>query len=156
MTKLVFDTLEGAEQTFALLELIPDTHAWVKDLQGRFVFGNRQLYGRFGINSRQGLIGKTDFDLSPDHMAQHYRKDDDRVLKGGTVTDRLELITGADESVEWFLTSKWPIYNPRGNIIGSFGFSRHLNKAERRAVPYRELSTPISYINQNFSSEWSL
>ena len=89
-------------------------------------------------------------------MAQHYRKDDDVVLEGGEVTDRLELIIAADESVEWFLTSKWPIYHPKGEIIGSFGFSRHLNKEERKAVPYRELNTPINYINQNFSSELSV
>ena len=85
MTKLVFNSLENIEQNFAVLELIPDTHAWVKDRDGLFVFGNRLFYERFGFSSMRGLVGKTDYDLAPVDMAQHYCADDDRVLEGGAV-----------------------------------------------------------------------
>lgn len=156
MTKLIYDSLEGIERSFAMLDLVPDTHAWVKDGDGVFIFGNRLFYERFGIDSLEGLIGRTDFDLAPPDMAVRYRADDDRVLKGGTVTDRLELIGGEKASVEWFLTSKWPIYHSTGEIIGSFGMSRHLNKSERKAVPYRELSTPIDYIQEHFADALSV
>lgn len=156
MTKLVYDSLEDIERGFAMLDLIPDTHAWVKDPEGLFVSGNRLFYERFGIDSLEELVGKTDFDLAPPDMARRYRADDDRVLKGGTVTDRLELIGGEKTSVEWFITSKWPIYKPAGEIIGSFGMSRHLNKSERKAVPYRELSTPIEYIQAHFADALSV
>lgn len=156
MTKLVYDSLVGIGQSFAMLDLVPDTHAWVKDTEGLFVFGNRLFCERFGIDSPEGLIGKTDFDLAPPDMAQRYRADDDHVLKGGTVTDRLELIGGEKASVEWFLTSKWPIYHSGGEIIASFGMSRHLNKSERKAVPYRELSTPIEYIQAHFANALSV
>ncbi|MFT5482776.1 MAG: AraC-like DNA-binding protein [Halieaceae bacterium] len=156
MTKLVFNSLENIEQNFALLELIPDTHAWVKDRDGLFVFGSRLFYERFNISSMQGLVGKTDYDLAPADMAQHYRADDDRVLDGYVVTDRLELILGKSEPVEWFLTSKWPVYNPEGYIIGSVGLSRHLNQSERKLVPYQELSKPIDYIQQYFASRISV
>lgn len=156
MTKLVYDTFEGIQRSFAMLDLVPDTHAWVKAADGLFVFGNRLFYERFGIDSLEGLVGKTDFDLAPPDMARRYRTDDDRVLKGDTVTDRLELIGGEKASVEWFLTSKWPIYHSSGNIIGSFGMSRHLNRSERKAVPYRELSTPIEYIQAHFADALSV
>ena len=69
-----------------------------------------------------------------------------------TCTDRLELILGKSESVEWFLTSKWPLYSPEGDISGSFGLSRHLNQSERKLVPYQELSKPIDYIHEHFAS----
>lgn len=156
MTKLVFNSLENIEQNFAVLELIPDTHAWVKDRDGLFVFGNRLFYERFGFSSMRGLVGKTDYDLAPVDMAQHYCADDDRVLEGGAVTDRLELILGKAESVEWFLTSKWPVYNQPGDIIGSFGISRHLNHSERKLVPYQELNAPIDYIQEHFASHLSV
>ncbi len=58
MTKLVFRSLDGAEQNFAMLDLIPDTHAWIKNAQGRFVYGNRLFFERFGFSSLQGLLGK--------------------------------------------------------------------------------------------------
>ena len=156
MTRLVFNSLENIEQNFAVLELIPDTHAWVKDRDGLFVFGNRLFYERFGISSMRGLVGKTDYDLAPVDMAQRYCADDDRVLDGGAVTDRLELMLGKAESVEWFLTSKSPVYNQAGDIIASFGISRHLNRSERKLVPYQELSTPIDYIQEHFASHLSV
>jgi len=156
MTKLVFDSLHNAEQSFALLELIPDTHAWVKDVNGQFVFGNRLFFERFGFGSMGGLIGKTDYDLAPRHMAERYRGDDDKVLQGGVITDRLELILGEGDGAEWFLTSKWPVFDPDDRIIGSFGISRHLNRSERKTVPFRDLSAPIDYIGEHFASNLSV
>jgi AraC-like DNA-binding protein len=156
MTKLVFQDLDSAGQNFTILELIPDTHAWVKNRGGQFIFGNRLFYERFGFSSMGGLLGKTDFDLAPVDMVQRYRMDDAAVLEGGVITDRLELILGTAETVEWFLTSKWPIYNPQDQVIGSFGISRHLNKSEHKAVPYRELNAPIDYIGEHFASDISV
>lgn len=155
MTKLVFNSLDNLEQSFAVLDMIPDTHAWVKDRTGHFVFGNSLFYQRFGIHSLQGLLGKTDYDLAPGHMAARYRADDDNVLLGVVVTDRLELIGGAS-SVEWFLTSKWPIFNSADEIIGSFGISRHLSRSEGKTVPFRELSAPIDYIRTHFAEHISV
>tara|TARA_R110002110_G_scaffold415561_2_gene650951 strand:+ start:179682 stop:180407 length:726 start_codon:yes stop_codon:yes gene_type:complete len=156
MTKLVFAALEDLGSSFEVLELVPDTHAWVKDLQGQFALGNRLFYERFGISSAQGLVGKTDFDLAPADMAEKYVEDDKRVLQGLIITDRLELIVGTTDRVEWFLTSKWPVYSPAGDIIGSFGMSRHLNRSERKSVPFHDLNAPISYIGEHFSSKLSV
>jgi AraC-like DNA-binding protein len=103
----------------------------------------------------QELVGKTDYDLAPENLAIHYRADDDGVLKGNAVNDRLELIGGTVE-VEWFLTSKWPISTKDGKIIGTCGISRHLNRAQAKAVPFHELSTPIDYIRQHFADAISI
>ena len=156
MARLVYDTLDGIGQSFALLDLFPDTHAWAKDRDGLFVCGNRLFCERFGFASMSDLVGKTDYDLAPADMAERYCSDDKRVLDGATVTDRLELIVGEGDSVEWFLTSKWPLQDRRENIIGTFGMSRHLNYSERRSIPYQELSTPIDYIQQHFSGAISV
>ena len=155
MTKLIFNSLDMLEQSFAALNMIPDTHAWVKDRAGQFVFGNSLFYQRFGFHSMQGLLGKTDYDLAPVLMAERYRADDRDVLRGAVVTDRLELLGGA-ETVEWFLTSKWPIFKSDDTVIGSFGISRHLNRSEGKVAPFRELSAPINYIRQHFADHISV
>lgn len=139
-----------------MLDLIPDTHAWVKDRQGRFVYGNRLFFERFGFSSLQGLVGKCDFDLAPAHYAQDYVSDDAFVLEGGVVTDRLELILSDDSTGDWFLTSKWPIHDSQDRIIGSFGISRHLNRTEGTTIPFRELRAPIDYICRNFAGNISV
>jgi AraC-like DNA-binding protein len=156
MTKLKYRSLAGAEQNFAMLDLIPDTHAWIKDTRGRFVYGNRLFFERFGFTSMQGLLGKCDYDLAPVTLAKKYCSDDAQVLNGAVVNDRLELIIGARQSGDWFLTSKWPIYDLRDCIIGSFGISRHLNKTEGTAIPFRDLRAPIDYICQHFASNISV
>lgn len=156
MTKLVFPSLAGVEQSFAMLDLIPDTHAWIKDTQGRFVYGNSLFFKRFGFNSLQGLLGKSDYDLAPASLAEKYCADDAQVLAGAVVNDRLELITAQHQTGDWFLTSKWPIYNPRDRIIGTFGISRHLNRTEGVANPFRELHAPVDYICRHFASDISV
>jgi len=156
MTKLKYSSLDGAEQNFAMLDLIPDTHAWIKNAQGRFVYGNRLFFERFGFSTLQGLLGKCDYDIAPESLAAKYCSDDAHVLNGSVVNDRLELIIGAHQSGDWFLTSKWPIYDFRDCIIGSFGISRHLNKTEGTAIPFRELRAPIDYICQHFGSKLSV
>jgi AraC-like DNA-binding protein len=156
LTKLIYPNLDGASQNFAMLDLIPDTHAWVKDIDGCFVYGNRLFFERFGFRSLQGLLGKTDYDLAPAALAEKYCSDDARVLMGNSVNERLELITAEGQAGDWFLTSKWPIYDLQGQVIGSFGISRHLNKTEGRTIPFRELRTPITYINQHFASNISV
>jgi len=152
MTQICLSSLHSAAQNFVVLDLVVDTHAWAKNIGGSFVYGNRLFFERFGFNTMPELIGKSDFDLAPDHMAKSYRDDDKLVLAGSVVTDRLELIRGEGNSVEWFLTSKWPIYDLHEQIIGTLGMSRHLNRTERKVVPFRDLQAPIDYIDQHFGS----
>lgn len=156
MTKLKFPSLAAAEQNFAMLDLIPDTHAWVKDTGGRFVYGNRLFFERFGFTSMQALVGKCDHDIAPAQLADNYVADDAHVLDGGTVTDRLELILTDSGDGDWFLTSKWPLYKTDGKILGSFGISRHLNRTEGTTIPYQELRAPVDYICRNFASNLSV
>lgn len=156
MTKLVYPSLDAARHNFAMLDLIPDTHAWIKNCRGRFVYGNRLFFERFGFSSMEGLLGRCDFDLAPEHLARKYTEDDARVLQGAAVTDRLELIIGDASSGDWFLTSKWPVHNLQDEIIGSFGISRHLNRAEGTTIAYRELRAPVDYICEHFASDISV
>lgn len=150
MHKIVLPSLQHALPGFQLLTALVDTHAWLKDPEGRFVCADQLFLQRFGFHRLQELQGKTDYDLAPAPMAKEYRKDDRRVLAGEQVTDKLELITNRNEVASWFLTSKWPVYDTEENIIGSFGSSRHLNNTDRATIPFRELNAPIEYIRQHF------
>jgi AraC-like DNA-binding protein len=151
MHKIILPSLEHALPGFQLLTALSDTHAWLKDLEGRFICADQLFLRRFGFCQLSELQGKTDYDLAPAHMARQYRKDDQRVLAGELVTDKLELITSRHEVASWFLTSKWPVYDCQENIIGSFGSSRHLNNTDRATIPFRELNAPIEYIRQHFA-----
>ena len=151
MSKIIVTDLEHAKAGFILLDVLPDTLAWLKDTDGKFVHTNKLFFQRFGFTLPEQMIGKTDFDLSPKYMADEYVKDDFLVLSEGVTTERLELINKYHEPATWFLTSKWPVYNLQHEIIATFGTSRHLNKAEISITPFRELNIPIEYIRKHFT-----
>ena len=156
MKKISFPSLEATRTAFQLLTPIESLHAWIKGTNGKFVIANELFSERFGFTNAKQLIGLSDIDLAPPHLANRYIEDDHKVLQGAIITDRLELILGKNENASWFRTSKWPIYNLNGQIIGSYGISRQLNPTQPRSTPIRELNTPIEYIRQNFSESISI
>jgi PAS domain S-box-containing protein len=70
-------------------------------------------------------LGKTDFDLFPKDVAAKFVADDQAVLQTGqAVLEREESLIGEEGRKRWFLTSKLPLRNQGGEIIGLVGISR--------------------------------
>ncbi len=100
----------------SLVESMP-MHVVRKDLKGRVVFGN-QLYCQSLGTTLQELIGKTDADLFPAHLAKKYRDDDRRVLKTGQVFNDVEEHINANGESVYVEVFKGPIHDAVGNISG--------------------------------------
>ena len=86
--------LESASE-FALrelLDLLTDVQAWIKDAKRRYLWVNRPFLINYGLQELFEVLGKTDDDLSPPHLAVQFRQGDEAVLAGQTVQGRLELI----------------------------------------------------------------
>src|SRR5215510_6930045 len=81
-----------------LLDVLPDVLAWVKDRQGRYLWVNRAFLVQYSLDHQSGheaasvanVIGKTDYDLSPAFLADQFRLDDEQVLAGHRIVNRLE------------------------------------------------------------------
>jgi len=155
-TKITFPDLKAASAAFQLLVPIENLHAWVKDLNGHFVFTNDLLAKRFGFDTAQELVGLSDHDLAPPYLANRYVEDDQQVLQGDVIADQLELIAHNENISSWFRTSKWPIYNSQGKVIGSYGVSKKVDLSQTQATPFRELNVPIEYIKKNYSESISI
>lgn len=150
MPKVVMQSLNDAQSGFPLLNALPDTHAWLKDTNGYFVAANQLFLNRFHLKNIDDILGKTDIDLAPAHMVDGYIKDDQRVLSGETITDRLELLNERGKATSWFLTSKWPVYDYNDNIIGTFGITRHTEVTDIEDAPFRDLNAPVEYIRAHY------
>ena len=81
-----------------LLDVLPDVLAWVKDRQGRYLWVNRAFLVQYALDhpgendfvTVESIRGKTDYNLSPAFLADQFRHDDEQVLAGHRIINRLE------------------------------------------------------------------
>jgi len=101
-----------------VMDTIPQSIFW-KDRQSVFLGYNRQLARDLNLPSREWLIGKTDYDLSSAEQAELYQSIDRRVMETDTPElDFEEPQTRPDGSISWLRTSKLPLHDPDGSVVG--------------------------------------
>jgi PAS domain S-box-containing protein len=121
----------------SLIDLVPD-NLWVKDLDSRFAVANRATALRLGCASPQELIGKSDLELCPWETAQKYLADEREVVETGRpMIDSEEYLLAPDGGKVWIATTKVPLRNDRGEVIGVIGVSRDVTR-RRLADAMRE------------------
>lgn len=86
-------------------------------------------------------------------MAHQFITDDKKVMAGEKVTNRLELNHTVGADIAWFSTSKRQLCNDNGEVIGTYGLTRHLNKTSKALSYMNDLEVPINYIKQHFSND---
>ena len=112
----------------ALIDEVPD-NLWVKDVDSRFVIANKATAARTGADRTDDLIGRSDFELCPPDKAREYFADEQRIIRSGkAMIDKEEAAPSGDRT--WILTTKVPLRNRAGEIIGLIGVSRDIT--ERR------------------------
>ena len=137
-------------QVLNAFDLLPDTLFWIKDKEGRIVHANRVFLEYRGMRKLEQIIGKTDLDFSPPHIAAQYIQDDQKVVKGALVTDRVELnfIEGGD--VGWFSTSKRPLLDSHGTVVGTYGITHRLDKDSEVHSHVEAIRIPVQYVRDNY------
>jgi PAS domain S-box-containing protein len=91
-----------------------------KDLQGRFTYANSRFCDAMGRSLEQ-ILGATDFEHCPVHLAIKYRSDDRRVAESGDILEIIEDLQLPDGSVAHLQTVKSPLYDAQGKVIGAQG-----------------------------------
>jgi AraC-like DNA-binding protein len=132
-----------------LFDYLEDVVFWVKDRQGRYRWVNAANFLNLGLSRREDVIGKTDFELVLRHIAAQFRADDERVLAGQAIANRVELIGGSDHTARWSVTFKLPLRDARGRIVGTAGITRPLKAGgeEWRKLP---LGDVLAFIRDRF------
>jgi AraC-like DNA-binding protein len=113
----------------ALLERLfdrsPDVAFFVKDAAGRYVAVNDSLVARHGLQSKAQVIGKYPRDICPGDFGRIPTAQDEKVLcTGRPLVDHLEMQWHRPNDPVWCLTTKLPILDSGGAVIGLIGFSR--------------------------------
>ncbi len=126
---------EELQQERALLHALMDHvpfSIYFKDEASRFIRVNRALARVFGLSEPAEAIGWTDADFFGPEHALRARADEEEILRTGQpLIDREEKETWPDGHVTWALTTKMPLYDPEGRIVGTFGISRDITQQRR-------------------------
>jgi PAS domain S-box-containing protein len=119
-----------------LIDNLPD-YIYIKDTQCRFLVANAKVAHEMGAASTQELLGKTDFDYYPREQAEAFFKDDQAVLRAGKpLLNRQEQARNQQGSTSTLLTSKMPLRDAQGRVVGLVGLGRDITErvhAEERA-----------------------
>ena len=147
-----FARMHSPQQMQLLFNVLPDVYFFAKDVQGRFVMGNDLFVRQCGAGSESEIIGKRDFDFFPIERAESYVRDDRHVIETGEcIIDRVELAPDPGNAINWFVTTKVPLYSSGGDIIGLAGTARDITRARTALRPYTEMRVVLEYIRDNYS-----
>jgi diguanylate cyclase (GGDEF)-like protein/PAS domain S-box-containing protein len=115
----------------SLINSVPD-YLFIKDTEGHFVVANRPVAEDLGLTVAD-LIGKTDFDIHRRDLASKFFADEQRVISSGKPSiDIEEFVVTKSGQRKWLATSKLPLRNRQGDIIGIVGVCRNIT--ERKHV----------------------
>jgi AraC-like DNA-binding protein len=145
------DSLHFVEQLFDHLQ---DVSFFAKDSEGRFTMANLTFVRMLRCRSIEEVLGKTDHDFFPDHVARKYREDDRRVIATGeALLHEIEMVPKDDLTLDWHEANKFPIYDSGGVIIGLAGISIRLSPMHMPLNYPPNLGRMLVFIGQNFGSK---
>jgi sigma-B regulation protein RsbU (phosphoserine phosphatase) len=131
-----------------LMDTLPD-HIYFKDRESRFIAVNRATAELFGFADPAHVLGKTDADIFAREHAQAALRDEQEIVRTGQpLVNMEEKETWPDGHETWVSTSKLPLRDPNGHIIGTFGLSRDITEKKRAEEKLAALARELREKNE--------
>ncbi|MBN2484772.1 MAG: PAS domain-containing sensor histidine kinase [Bacteroidales bacterium] len=111
---------EDSVPIFTLLNNLPD-NVYIKDTAGRYIIANDSFAHQLKLSNSEKLAGKKDSDFYPAEVASRYADEDNKVLSGEIPVLRREQKSEKNNVVKHTVTTKIPLKNKFGEIIGLVG-----------------------------------
>ncbi len=137
------------EQAFmrALMTNIPDA-IYFKDKKSRFLKVSNAKAHKHGFSNPDDIIGKTDFDLFGDEHARQAFETEQQILQSGeSIISLEEMEQLKDNSNHWVSSTKMPLLDKNGNIIGTFGISRDITKRKLAELEIQKMNNELKELN---------
>jgi PAS domain S-box-containing protein len=143
-TKVVFSSMElsarrRAEEQFSgerdlmrvLMDHLPD-YIYLKDTQNRYILSNLSHLRVLRAKCAEEIAGKTDFDFFPAEVAARFYATEEHVMRTGeAIVNAEEEILDASGHRRLLLTTRLPVRDPQGKILGTFAISRDVTEEKR-------------------------
>ena len=121
-----------------LIDALPDS-IYAKDREARKTLANLADVRSFNVASEADVQGKTDHDfLDPETAAACYADDMQVIASGEGVVNRQERIIRLDGQEHWLETTKLPLRDDRGRVIGLVGIGHDITERLRKEEELRQ------------------
>lgn len=129
---------------------LPLLFLYLKDTQGRFTALNSPLVHLRGASHKRELPGKTDLEIHPTFWGRKYQQEDPKVIEsGGEIQNQVWLVPIGDGKLASFLSSKIPLRNHEGSIIGIAGVMYPLAQQPHETGSPDAVQAATEFINQH-------
>jgi PAS domain S-box-containing protein len=118
----------------ALLNNVPE-HIYFKDKESRFLRFSKSMLKLFGLEKAEDLMGKSDFDFfDEEHSRPAFEGEQEIIRTGNAIIDLEEKEVMEDGRINWVNTTKMPLKNAQGEIIGTFGISKDITRLKKLEI----------------------
>jgi PAS domain S-box-containing protein len=140
-----------------LLHTIPDL-VWLKDVNGVFLACNTIFEHLLGAKEAD-IIGKNDYDFVNRELADFFRERDRKAIEAGMPIRNEEWVTfGGDGHRALLETTKTPMYDAKGTLIGVLGIGHDITKRkseEKELIDAKEKAEELNRLKTNFLANMS-
>lgn len=138
------DQLYQSQQMLQLvIDNIPQRVFW-KDKNFRYMGSNKAFANDAGFDDKKMIEGKLDTDLTWKSVAAIYQADDENVMRSGVPKYNYEepqhFMNGP---MRWLKTSKVPLKNSKGEIVGVLGTYEDITGTKHTEEQLRKLSRAV-------------
>jgi len=141
-----------------LLDNMPDS-IYFKDRESRFIRVGSGMAKKFGFAGSEAVIGLTDADIFTAEHAQPARDNELEIMRTGIpVINRIERETWPDREDSWCTSTKLPLRDAGGEIVGTFGISRDITsikKAQDELAAARDAADAANRAKSDFLANMS-
>jgi diguanylate cyclase (GGDEF)-like protein/PAS domain S-box-containing protein len=129
--RIPFETFFPNALLFETMMNNSEDSIYFKNKKLQFIYVNRNKARRHGIQNPEEMYGRTDFDFLEEEIAETLAKNEREILGNGVaVTGIIEKLNRIDGKITWASSSKYPLCDHQGKVIGIWGISRDITESE--------------------------
>ena len=124
-----------------LMETTEDS-IYFKDRECRMLRVSRRMARNLGFDDERDLVGKTDVDLFGEAFGHRTYLEDLRIMESGEpIIGLVESRVVGENETNWTLTTKVPLRDSNGVVVGLMGITREINELKRAEIDLQHMAT---------------
>lgn len=124
-----------------VIDNLPD-RIRVKNRDLRYILAN-EAWRKARVKQGYDITGLTKHDLMAFEKTADFDAEDREVMATGQASRPREVMDGPPQDAQWFVTTKMPLYDAAGQVVGVVGISRDVTDFKRRSLEVEKLNAVL-------------